>query len=597
MDKQRRLQKFSIRKYAVGTCSILIGTLIFLGSPADHAFASENTLDVAKQEESAKEKENEEKEINKSVEDADKSTEENKQQNEETSINKPTTEDTAEQPKSEETEKQQLEADKSVSTEETVKPEESVNNEETADKQESTVKEDKVEDVEKPKAEEVAEEEAKVENPATKEEQPKNETVKSEEKSVDKENTNKDDVVVEQPATTENKQVSNEVVQPEIKVDKQTETKTTETEEKPSKSDSPDKTGVVTEQPREERRSRTRRDLRSADLSTLRARTTTEERSQNSGSFNKAFGKNAHDIDVPNFVSIEHISQVEKGNNVQFNYVIHFNKGQTPDARGRFYFFAPSGVTLTPGSVERLSGNGSKQKWINRAVVTGGSKLNSMVYQAMSQGERDYYKNLTKITDEDNFYYIHEQLNHRRNSYIAKMTATVSKDWLRRHGGKFYIATGTATQNIGVNFRHNHVRFVENRYEASDNNSINTNDRFRPLSLRELYNISWKSPHLANRPDDPGFELSPDGKTLIYKYAIGQRPNHNINTNELLELLVATPKSNNGRTLDGGDKKKAENRKSGFSIVGINNGDREGDYLYNRKKCSCTRYYPTCWWR
>ena len=78
MDKQRRLQKFSIRKYAVGTCSILIGTLIFLGSPADHAFASENTLDVAKQEESAKEKENEEKEINKSVEDADKSTEENK---------------------------------------------------------------------------------------------------------------------------------------------------------------------------------------------------------------------------------------------------------------------------------------------------------------------------------------------------------------------------------------------------------------------------------------------------------------------------------------------------------------------------------------
>ncbi|WP_228099443.1 hypothetical protein, partial [Bacteroides acidifaciens] len=90
--------------------------------------------------------------------------------------------------------------------------------------------------------------------------------------------------------------------------------------------------------------------------------------------------------------------------------------------RGRFYFFAPSGVTLTPGSVERLSGIGSKQKWINQAVVTGGSKLNSMVYQAMSQSERDYYKNLTKITDENNFYYIHEQLNHRRNSYIAKMT-------------------------------------------------------------------------------------------------------------------------------------------------------------------------------
>ncbi|WP_239732523.1 Rib/alpha-like domain-containing protein [Mammaliicoccus sp. E-M25] len=280
MDKQRRLQKFSIRKYAVGTCSILIGTLIFLGSPADHAFASENTLDVAKQEESAKEKE--EKEINKTVEEADKSSEENKQQNEETSTNQPTTEETTEQPKSEETDKQQVEVEKSVATEETVKPEESVKNEDAADKQESTVKEEKVEEVEKPKTKEVAEKETKTENPATKEEQPKNETVKSEDKpdeksqketeksedkSVEKVNTNKDDVVVEQPATTENKQVSDEVVQPEIKENTQSENKTTETEEKPVKSDTPDKAGVVTEQPREERRVRTRRSLRSVDNS------------------------------------------------------------------------------------------------------------------------------------------------------------------------------------------------------------------------------------------------------------------------------------------------------------------------------------------
>ncbi|MEY8597304.1 Rib/alpha-like domain-containing protein, partial [Mammaliicoccus lentus] len=283
MDKQRRLQKFSIRKYAVGTCSILIGTLIFLGSPADHAFASENALDVAKQEESAKEKE--EKEINKTDEEADKSSEENKQQNEETSINQPTTEETAEQSKSEETDKQQVEVKKSVATEETVKPEESVNNEDAVDKQESIVKEEKVEEVEKPKTNEVAEKETKTENPATKEEQPKNETVqsedksdeksqketeKSEDKSVEKVNTNKDDVVVEQPATTENKQVSDEVVQPEIKENTQSEKKTTETEEKPVKSETPDKAGVVIEQPREERRVRTRRSLRSVDNSIFR---------------------------------------------------------------------------------------------------------------------------------------------------------------------------------------------------------------------------------------------------------------------------------------------------------------------------------------
>lgn len=44
MDKQRKLQKFSIRKYTVGTCSILIGTLIFLGLPTHDAFASENVI-------------------------------------------------------------------------------------------------------------------------------------------------------------------------------------------------------------------------------------------------------------------------------------------------------------------------------------------------------------------------------------------------------------------------------------------------------------------------------------------------------------------------------------------------------------------------
>ncbi|WP_239747297.1 Rib/alpha-like domain-containing protein [Mammaliicoccus sp. G-M30] len=54
MDNQRRLQKFSIRKYTIGTCSILIGTLLFLGNPSDKAFASEKNIDVTIQEESVK---------------------------------------------------------------------------------------------------------------------------------------------------------------------------------------------------------------------------------------------------------------------------------------------------------------------------------------------------------------------------------------------------------------------------------------------------------------------------------------------------------------------------------------------------------------
>ncbi|WP_147640775.1 Rib/alpha-like domain-containing protein, partial [Mammaliicoccus lentus] len=383
MDKQRRLQKFSIRKYAVGTCSILIGTLIFLGSPADHAFASENTLDVAKQEESAKE--NEEKEIIKTVEEADKSSEENKQQNEETSTNQPTTEETAEQSISEETDKQQVEVEKSVTTEETVKPEESVNNENAADKQESTVKEEKVEEVEKPKTKEVAEKETKTENPATKEEQPKNETVKSEDKSdeksqketeksedksVEKEKTNKDDVVVEQPATTENKQVSDEVVQPEIKENTQSEKKTTETEEKPVKSDTPDKAGVVTEQPREERRTRTRRSLRSIDNSMFRSDSAdvpkyntgiSQEIDYDGNGRLEVWGRFPLDDQYAWCVDFGLQNVRRQGNNAIIRYEMRFN--HTPENKKKFasrgpikYYFGATEGTI---KVLRVEKNGS----------------------------------------------------------------------------------------------------------------------------------------------------------------------------------------------------------------------------------------------
>ena len=43
MNYRDKLQKFSIRKYAVGTFSTLIATLVFLGTHTDRAHASENT--------------------------------------------------------------------------------------------------------------------------------------------------------------------------------------------------------------------------------------------------------------------------------------------------------------------------------------------------------------------------------------------------------------------------------------------------------------------------------------------------------------------------------------------------------------------------
>lgn len=51
MNHRDKLQKFSIRKYAVGTFSTLIATLVFLGTHTDQAHASENanaTVEKAK---------------------------------------------------------------------------------------------------------------------------------------------------------------------------------------------------------------------------------------------------------------------------------------------------------------------------------------------------------------------------------------------------------------------------------------------------------------------------------------------------------------------------------------------------------------------
>ena len=43
MNHRDKLQKFSIRKYAVGTFSTLIATLVFLGTHTDEAHASQSS--------------------------------------------------------------------------------------------------------------------------------------------------------------------------------------------------------------------------------------------------------------------------------------------------------------------------------------------------------------------------------------------------------------------------------------------------------------------------------------------------------------------------------------------------------------------------
>ncbi|WP_415362706.1 hypothetical protein L1F34_001410 [Mammaliicoccus lentus] len=467
MDKQRRLQKFSIRKYTVGACSILVGTLIFLSSPTHHAFASENTVDATKLEVTEKEKENEVTKAEKEVEEAVNTTEA-------TSTNQSATDESTEQAKSKEIGKQQVEQEKVDSIAESSKPEESINKlevkNEIDNKQEVPVKQDTVEEMEIPKVDE-ASQPATV-TPEVKENKNHNDAVKSEVKTVAK----------------ENEQVQKEVVSTEIKEHSQTEKKTIESEQKLDKTETPNKTAVAVKQPREERSIRTRRELRSDDDSAPRENVNNDTSSDNFVITGKAFGKKANDQEVSDYAHIAHSYVKENGDNVEFHYVIHFNKAESNKARGRFYVYAPSFVKLTPGSIQRVTGSGTFNNWKNKALVTGGSKLNSMVYQAMIPVDRDYYRNLTKITDEDNFYYIHEELNYRRNSYIAKMTATVSKDILRRNNGKFYVAIGVATENIARANRANHVNFIENRANVSDADKFNPKGKEQTVELNEIPN-------------------------------------------------------------------------------------------------------------
>lgn len=104
MDKQRKLQKFSIRKYTVWTCSILIGTLIFLGLPTHDAFASENVIQKHAQEEKAEGKSTDPVEEASAIEETT-STEEAAKENgtAETTAEQPQEEATTEAPAVEET--------------------------------------------------------------------------------------------------------------------------------------------------------------------------------------------------------------------------------------------------------------------------------------------------------------------------------------------------------------------------------------------------------------------------------------------------------------------------------------------------------------
>ena len=90
--------------------------------------------------------------------------------------------------------------------------------------------------------------------------------------------------------------------------------------------------------------------------------------------------------------------------------------------------------------------------------------------------------------------------------------------------------------------------------------------------IRDDYDISFNG---KLRPTDPGFEWSPDGKSLIYKFdaTAGSRDTI-INTREILKKITATPKTNKAvgqpslAVVTGNDKFYGENNQNNYSRDG-----------------------------
>ncbi|WP_185160425.1 YPDG domain-containing protein [Mammaliicoccus sciuri] len=602
MDKQRKLQKFSIRKYTVGTCSILIGTLIFLGLPTHDAFASENVIQKHAQEEKAEGKSTDPVEEASANEETSSNVEENQEIG--------TSETTAEQPQEEAATVDETTHDATTNEESTTEDKSSTEKASTEEATQvdtvapETAKVETAEKAEQPQAEttEVAEESTSTEE--------RTETAEAENhQSIDKSKSNVTKTVDEKDK--EDKNISDENGTEDIETDIAT---NNDELALPSHQIPVNDVNKLTDYEKSRVRKaviRTNKFLtdnmitvdengsvtvyNNGKVYTLPPYITVYQaeslesrtgfRIGETGSFNKGFGKGMNDSTVPRAVLIENITSRERGESVDFTYTIHYNQAHSSDARGRFYVFAPSGVRLSAGNVEKLSGRGRELHWTKDTDVQ--DHLDGILYHAMTSNERDYYKRLTNLTDNDNYLLLNQNTNPSGDSYRATITATVSKEWLRRNGGKFYVAVGNASKHLGPAYNTNRVRFIQNQYGPSAESSPSSNDNAtntvdNPVNLRKAFNITWKRPNLSNRPEDPGFELSPDGNTLIYKYAIGHNPGHNINTDELLALLNANVKST-GRNLDGTEKKKAERNQNGFHLGGSNEGDKEGRYFLNRK--------------
>ncbi|MCQ2570081.1 MAG: Ig-like domain-containing protein, partial [Limosilactobacillus sp.] len=120
-------------------------------------------------------------------------------------------------------------------------------------------------------------------------------------------------------------------------------------------------------------------------------------------------------------------------------------------------------------------------------------------------------------------------------------------------------------------------------------------------NIHSDYKVGWTKPNVSYRPNDPGFALSDDGMTLIYRVAAGDETK--LNMNDVLSLLYAQSNNDPSVVVWGTDKRLAENKQtdssngvswkySSFNYYANNNqafvfdivdGNRNGDFSVDLK--------------
>ncbi|MDS3899062.1 Ig-like domain-containing protein, partial [Staphylococcus hominis] len=253
-----RLNKYSIRKFTVGTASLLIGaTLVFgIGNEAKADEISNTTGQVSfDNESSVKENSSQSSELEKTPSTEEVTKEEQSSTEETTKEEQPSTEETTkeeqssteettkeEQPSTEETTKEEQPSteettkEEQSSTEETTKEEQSSTEETTKEEQPSTEETTKKE---QPSTEEVTKEEQSSTEETTKEEQPSTEETTKEEQPSTEETTKEEqpsteEVTKEEQSSTEETTKEEQPSTEEVTKEEQPSTEETTKEEQPS---------------------------------------------------------------------------------------------------------------------------------------------------------------------------------------------------------------------------------------------------------------------------------------------------------------------------------------------------------------------------